>query len=83
LLPVQINHQQLTTPPTNKGTKTMNTTYTVKELWAQKMADRPGCWFTAAGSGFRLYVGTPNALSSQGFFATWDELFAAASLKGK
>ena len=56
----------------------MNTTYSVKDLWAQKMHNRENCWFTAAGSGFRLYVGTPKAISFVGYFATWAELFTAA-----
>ena len=58
----------------------MNTTYTHKELHAQAMHQRPGCFFTAAGAnGYRLYTGTPKALTSAGFFATYDELFAAAA----
>ena len=59
----------------------MNTTYTWKELGAQAMHKRPGFFFTAAGgNGYRLYTGTPEALTSAGFFRTYDELFAAAEV---
>lgn len=57
----------------------MTTTNSVKELWAQSMHDRPNCWFTAAGSGFRLYVGTPEAVTFVSHHKTWDGLFAAAA----
>ena len=57
----------------------MDITYTWKQLGAQAMHKRPGFFFTAAGgNGYRLYTGTPEALTSAGFFRTYDELFAAA-----
>lgn len=57
----------------------MNKTYTFKQLGAQAMHNRLGFFFTAAGgNGYRLYTGTPDALTSVGFFSTYDALFAAA-----
>jgi len=58
----------------------MSETNTCEELWAQSMHDRPGCFFTAAGgNGYRLYTGTPEALTFAGFYRRWDELFTAAA----
>jgi hypothetical protein len=58
----------------------MKTTYTYKQIGAQAMHDRAGCFFTAAGgNGYRLYTGTPEALTPAGFYGTWTELFEAAA----
>jgi hypothetical protein len=58
----------------------MTTTYTYKQLGAQAMHDRVGCFFTAAGGNFyRLYTGTPESLTLIGFYGTWAELFEAAA----
>ena len=58
----------------------MNNTYTCKQLGAQAMHQRSGHFFTAAGgNGYRLYTGTPEALTPAGFYGTYDELFAAAT----
>ena len=58
----------------------MSSTYTSKELSAHAMHDRPGYFFTAAGTGYRLYNGTSESLSFVAFFRTYDELFAAAEV---
>lgn len=63
----------------------MQTTYTAKELGATKLSNYQGCWFTAAGgNGYRLYIGTFDAMQFAGHHSTWRGMCEdARELKGK
>lgn len=62
----------------------MQTTYSAKELGATKLSNYQGCWFTAAGKGYRLYTGTFDAMQFAGHHSTWRGMCEdARELKGK